>query len=364
MPRFPSVDLVRGAAIALMVLVHFVDNLSPRDDSSSKLYDACYYLGALPAPLFAFVSGFSFSLWVRAQRAEGRSERAITRTALRRGAFLFAAGLLFNFCIWLPEETFNWDILTLLGASLILLAFARHLEPPVLTVIAVLIVLLSPALRAVGDFPAYWEDDAFTYDHTPRDLIFGFVANGYFPLFPWLLFPLAGYIAGELDPGRIRAKWKMPAVGAGLIAIAAGAIAWDKVAPGLLARAYADGYTEFPASTPYLLGMLGFCLLSLGCSRSWFDGREPGFAVRHLHRFSRFSLTIYVVHHAAHLWPLWLYGALKNSSDVTAFWRNAINTSLAVGLAVAFLILTAIALRWSDRWKKYSLESLMRRLCG
>ena len=364
MPRYPSVDLVRGAAIALMVLVHFVDNLSPRDDSSSMLYDACFCLGGLPAPLFAFVSGFSFSLWVRAQRADGRRDRAITGTALRRGSFLFAAGLLFNFCIWLPEETFNWDILTLLGASLVLLAFARHLEPPVLTVVAVLILLLSPALRAVGDFPAYWEDEAFTYDHTPRDLIFGFVANGYFPLFPWLLFPLAGHLAGELDSGRIRGQWKMPAVGAGLIAVAAGFVAWGDVAPGLLARAYADGYSEFPASTPYLLGMLGFCLVTLGCSRRVFDSRAPGFAVRELSRFSRFSLTIYVVHHVAHLWPLWLYGAWINPADVTGFWRNAIGTPLAFGLAVAFLILTAIALRWSDRWKNYGLEARLRRLCG
>ncbi len=360
MPRHPSIDILRGLAIALMVVVHFADNLSARGESSSRLYDALAWLGALPAPLFTFLAGVSFHHWIRKQKAAGMKERAITRIAWRRGLFLFAVGLAFNFCLWLPEETFNWDVLTLLGTALVLLASARHLPRSALALIGLSILLLSPPMRIIADYPAYWENETFTYDNTPRDVIFGFVANGYFPIFPWLIFPLAGYLVGGANwSGRT-----LSASGFGLIAMAWIGVAGGEFYPGLFTRYYADGYSEFPASTAFAVGMLGVCFLSLALARRGFDRRRLGWCSRQLQRFSAFSLTIYVVHHAVHLWPLWLYGAWMGQPEITQYWRNAMGTPLAVGLAVVFLTLCAFALPRLERRKNCCLESLMRRVCG
>src|SRR5262245_57100006 len=117
MRRYLSIDILRGLAILLMIQVHFVENLSPREASSAMLYDASEVLGAFAAPIFTFVSGMSFYFWTEKMRTEKRP--GTTRIALRRGLFLFVAGIVFNFAVWLPEDTFNWDILTLIGTSLI-----------------------------------------------------------------------------------------------------------------------------------------------------------------------------------------------------------------------------------------------------
>jgi uncharacterized membrane protein len=55
MRRLASIDVLRALAILLMVQVHFVENLSPRDTSAAVLYGLSMALGLLPAPLFSFL---------------------------------------------------------------------------------------------------------------------------------------------------------------------------------------------------------------------------------------------------------------------------------------------------------------------
>jgi uncharacterized membrane protein len=59
MKRFASIDVLRAIAILLMIQVHFVENLSPREASSAALYDLSEVLGMLQAPLFGFLMGLS-----------------------------------------------------------------------------------------------------------------------------------------------------------------------------------------------------------------------------------------------------------------------------------------------------------------
>ena len=156
----------------------------------------------LAGALFALLLGLSFSLWTRKEESLGRSDGQITKIAVRRGIFLFVLGIALNFLVWLPEGTFNWDILTLLGASLAVLALARKLPPALLVTLCLMVLLFSPPLRTVGDYGAYWEEGYYSYDFTLRDVVCGFFFNGYFPLLPWIIFPLAGHVIGETAFGR------------------------------------------------------------------------------------------------------------------------------------------------------------------
>jgi uncharacterized membrane protein len=371
MKRYLSIDILRAVAILLMVQVHFVDNLSTMAASPSWLYGVSCGLGLWPAPLFALLSGLSFSLWTRKEESLGRSGGEITKIALRRGVFLFALGIVFNVVVWLPEGTFNWDILTLLGASMAVLALVRKLPPMVLVTVCLMVLLISPPLRVVGDYGAYWEEGYYTYDFTLRDVVGGFFVNGYFPLLPWIIFPLAGHVIGEVAFRRRESSaqpdWRLAAAGIGLMAIAALDVALGAQSPDLIAKHYATGFTLYPASTEYILGMLGFSLLCLALLHRWVDRNEritgTGLVLTFFRRYSYLALTAYIVHLAVHLWPLWLYGVWRGQEDPTYYWRQATSTPVALGLAVAFVVLFYFVLIFLERKKKLSVEWWMRWLC-
>src|SRR5262245_40572390 len=166
-----------------MVLVHFMENLSGADWAPA----------GMAAPLFTFLTGVSYRLWVNAQEARGKDDSEITKVSIRRGLFLFVLGFAFNVLVWLPEDTFNWDVLTLIGASLLLLTLVRNLPLPVPVVMAAAAFVLGPVLRALTDYPSYWTEGHFECDLTPEDVLFGFLSNGFFPIFPWIAYPLTGF---------------------------------------------------------------------------------------------------------------------------------------------------------------------------
>ena len=53
--RYPSIDVLRMIAICIMVIVHFVENLSGLGH---------YVPGGFAAPLFSFLVGASYYLWL------------------------------------------------------------------------------------------------------------------------------------------------------------------------------------------------------------------------------------------------------------------------------------------------------------
>jgi uncharacterized membrane protein len=371
MKRYPSIDILRAIAILLMVQIHFVDNLSSKSASPTWLYDISCALGVWPAPLFALLSGLSFSLWTRKEESLGRSDTEITKIAIRRGVFLFVLGIAFNFIVWLPEDTFNWDILTLLGVSMAVLALVRKLPPSVLIFICLMVLLISPPLRTVGDYSAYWEEGFYHYDFTVRDVVGGFLVNGYFPLLPWIIFPLAGHTVGEAAfghrAGSARPVPGLAAAGISLLLLSAIGVAVGAKAPYLIAKYYTTGFTMYPATTNYILGMLGLTLLCLAVLHRWIDRDErvtgDGAVLAFFRRYGYFALTVYILHHMVHLWPLWLYAVFTGKEDPTAYWRNATSTPVALALTAAFIVLCYFGLILLERHKKLSVEWWMRWLC-
>ncbi|MCA8988855.1 MAG: DUF1624 domain-containing protein, partial [Planctomycetaceae bacterium] len=173
--RYLSIDVLRMMAIFVMVLVHFAENLA----------GTILPIAGLGAPVFAFLSGCSYKLWLAGVERKQIPENEIFRISMRRGLFVFSVGLLFNVLVWFPEEIFNWDVLTFIGAALIFLNLTRRLPLQVLIAIAVVALLISPFLRAMADYNSYWQQLYFDPDMTLPDVVIGFLAVGYFPFFPW-----------------------------------------------------------------------------------------------------------------------------------------------------------------------------------
>jgi uncharacterized membrane protein len=346
-----------------MIVVHFAENLS-----GSTL--AGWLPGGTAAPVFALLSGVSFRLWLRGQEHRGVSESIIVKRAIRRGLFLLGLGFAFNVLVWMPEDTFNWDVLTLVGASTLFLTAARHLAPAVLAAIATAVFAAHPFLRESSDFSSYWTSGYFDPDMTLTDVLLGFFVNGYFPFFPWIIYPIAGFLAADVafpETGNaLASKRSMIVFGAalaiaGLLGLKLRVFASERVQTYFL-----QGWTMFPPSVEYVCWTLGCAVLSLALAHRYLDETKWLHSESRILAFartlSRHSLSIYLLHHIVHLWPLWLYG-VATGHEATHYWRQAFTDAISVPLAFVFIFACHGFFRWLDRHEYPTVERLMRWLC-
>ncbi len=371
MKRHDSIDVLRAAAILLMVQIHFTQNLATDLAGDGLLSYGSRALGMIPAPLFTFLAGMSLRLSLSRCPGDGRAGEEFALRHLRRGILLFFAGLMFATLVRMPDQVFGWDILPFIGASLLVLYAMRRLSPGALSLTALFVVAISPPLRILSGYAAHWPTgEKYLYAFTLRDVAWGFVANGYFPLFPWLVFPLAGFLAARvflLDEPEGRA-WRraLPVVGLALIAIS---IAATRVGTQLDGpwQWYASAVRFYPATTTFVLKVLGLILCAFWALHLRLDRRADarfpflGF----LRRYSRFSLTTYVIHHAVHLWPLLLAAYLQGLPDPWHYHGTVTTTRTALILAVAFILLFyGVLVAWDRRGGRYSFEWLLKKFAG
>jgi len=359
---------MRAIAIILMVEIHFVENLSPRASPWKWLYDVSGVLGDLPAPMFTFLVGLSLWLWLRRDEAKGVEPARIRRRVMRRGLFIFLSGLAFAAAIWRPAGLFDWDILTLIGASTLILFPMRRLRPWVFVAVALLIVAAAPPLREMSGYARHWNDGEYEYAFTLRDVLLGFTLQGCFPLLPWLVFPLLGFATGKAFYGGKGARLSpaMPVLGMVVLSLS-GLLLAAASRHGAALGAYAEGLSFYPASTPYALGMLGAILVALWLLDLWLDrGATPpsGPVFSFFRRYSGFAFTAYVVHHAVHIWPLYAF-ALWRGLPLEAYYENAMDTGSAFALFVLFTaVFYALLVRWERAGARYSFERMLRRFAN
>jgi uncharacterized membrane protein len=368
--RQASIDVLRATAIVLMVVVHFVENLSGWHGQPGSVFTGVHGMWWLPtgfaAPAFTFLAGVSYRFWLDAQRQRGRPADALAKATVRRGLFLIGLGFAFNVLVWLPEDIFNWDILTLIGCALLALEALRRAADGVLLLAATASVAVAPAMRIVCDYPSYWTGGFFDYEFTVADVVLGWLVTGYFPVFPWLAYPLAGF---ALAPGLLlNEPAQQPArgflMGLGLMAGAAILVAAWPALPTAVTGGATAAWTMFPASTAYVSGTLGCMIAALAVLHRLLDG-DPArcrWLVAWAGPLSRHSLSIYLLHHVAHVWPLWAAGLIAGG-DASAFWQVAMPPAASLALALAFLLAAAVVCRWADGRRLPTAESLMRWLC-
>ncbi|HBH53954.1 MAG TPA: hypothetical protein DDY91_18875 [Planctomycetaceae bacterium] len=361
--RHSSIDLLRTLAIILMVLVHFVENLAGQQSR-------VWLPTGLAAPLFAFLSGFSHWLWRHSLESRRTSLSEISRRAVRRGLFLIGLGFAFNVLVWMPEDTFNWDVLTFLGFSLLILECLHDQPRFVWLVTAGGAYAIAPLLRKLADYDGYWTLGWFDPELTLSDTFMGCLATGYFPLCPWVVFPLVGYTVADLlaehrEQERPTLR-RLGFLGGGLFLAGVLVAWWSSRLPSRLPNSLLRGWTMIPPSLEYVIGMLGLVLLSFSSSRRAIDltshRRLPPWLAQICTTFSRHSLSVYLLHHVAHLWPLWLIASFQGN-DTTTLWQQATSPAIAILLAVGFLVTCYGALRWADETGLPTAESVLRWLC-
>src|SRR5580658_10043004 len=93
--RLAWIDWMRGLACVLMFQTHCYDSWLSPGERQSKFFMYSQLGGTFPAPLFLFLAGVSFALVTEKLRTKNLPPAHIARTTIRRGAEIFAFGLLF-----------------------------------------------------------------------------------------------------------------------------------------------------------------------------------------------------------------------------------------------------------------------------
>ena len=201
--RYPEIDLLRGIAIVMMIVFHFVFDLAFLRIVPFDVSDGFWrYFAYATASLFLLVAGISLAI-SHARAASRIHGRALTVKFVKRGAGIFCCGLLVTLATWwyLQEGFVIFGILHLIGVAVMLspLFFRFRTWNAAIGIAFILLgwilaTIPGPAgLMVFGIHPlTFWSVD-------------------YTPIFPWMGLVLIGMAAGEFAyPGGER-RWTLPA---------------------------------------------------------------------------------------------------------------------------------------------------------
>jgi hypothetical protein len=199
------------------------------------------------------------------------------------------------------------------------------------------------------------------------EILKGYFVSGTFPIFPWIAFPLIGFVIGRrIVTGQI--KQDLPFLHLiGLLLIFLGAtISYCSIfRPGSSPISdYIAPLSLYPDSITLFYLQTGVGLVLFASLYYYYDGRETaaphtGLFVTWYKRLSRYSLTVYFLHWLLVCWPLWIVYFITERF----LGQDAMGPFPAFLLGLAGVALFLMGLKaWERHGGKYSLEWGLRRI--
>jgi uncharacterized membrane protein len=375
MRRLDSIDILRALCIVGMFLCHFVIYTSrPGEGDFPEInFIADQIIGNWPAALFLFLSGASFALSTQRQLAAGKSPTEVRNRGLRRGAILFLVGLAFEAGVWSPSDVFDWDVLTTIATALLLLPLLHRAPAWVFVTTAAALCLAGPVLFSAWDGASMWEqaDDFQPTAFTPRYILVGYLVAGYFPVIPWVGYALVGYavgrrfLCGETHEGQ---RAHLAFAGAALMSLGLGLALINAVfQPAAGLETFVSKFNFYPLSPSLFLFNMGLALSTFALLHAAIDQRPAERPFLGFFRVvSRYSLTLYVVHHILLVVPQRIAGVvLEGDQFAFVYSQEVIPPPISLGLAVLAVPVFFWLCRLWDRAKgRFSLEWFLARLAG
>jgi len=386
MERQDFVDVLRAVALMSMLTCHFPIFLSSGEGNDAMLYFLSNHLlgGDFGASWFLFLSGLSQVL--SANKRSGNAEPDVKRAVIR-GVVIFIIGLLFLLIVQGYEEIWDWDVLTLIGATTIILIPCRNAPSWLLLLVCSIIFLITPWLRSFIDITPFYggkfENVAWISNYLPNflidplkeyqgaatvlDNIIGFFLIGQFPIFPWIIFPLIGYVVGRRVTQNLLAADSPFIVIIGAMFTFMGlltAYAGSKKTLFSVANDYIVPLSFYPNSFSMIMLQTGVLLLLFITLWRIFDAKRasketPGIFLTYCRQISKYSFTIYVSHFVV------IFVSLRIIQAITGkyYLRDLVNTPIAFALSLLLLALYYPLLKvWDRAGGKYGMEWLLARM--
>lgn len=328
--RLAYIDWMRGLACLLMFQTHCYDSWLGGTARKSKFFMYSQLGGTFPAPLFLFLAGISFALVTEKLWQKNLPASQIARSTIRRGAEIFAFGLLFRlqeYVVawgWAPKtDLLRVDILNTIGLSMMLMgtvcwivgvitwrekqnaddpSLPRPLrqEPgtiprPLLVFsaasAALLISLLTPLLWTTWR-PRWLPWPLESYVDGVHNL--GVPQAGLFPVFPWAGFAFAGLAAGFI----LQSQWARNREARVLFSLGIAGVVLIEFSRWLDAQPHQfyPVYDYWHTSPSFFLIRVGMLMVILTAGYSWCRWGAAQWGFSPLIQLGQASLLVYWVH--------------------------------------------------------------------
>jgi uncharacterized membrane protein len=302
---------MRGLACVLMFQTHCYDSWLSPEARKTAFFMYSQLGGTLPAPLFLFLAGISFALVTDKLVQKGVIPGQIARITIRRGAEIFAFGLLFRlqeYLIawgWAPwTDLFRVDILNTIGVSMMLMGVMCWIVLALdgekthqfqLGIAAAMVALGIPVLT-----PPLWTTWRLNWLPWPLQSYVNGVHNlgepqaWLFPIFPWAAFAFAGLAVGFLLQSEWTRKHEAQVfLLAGVVGVfLIQAARWLDAQPRQLYHTYDFWHT----SPNFFLIRVGLLLIILCASYAWCRWGAGQWGFSPLIQLGQASLLVYWVH--------------------------------------------------------------------
>lgn len=313
--RIVAFDLARGLAVLFMVLVHVLGHYGNDSAWASPIGQVVIFFGGpTAAPVFMFLMGASLAF----------SRRSTPRDVARRGLWLLALAYTLNvlrgglpaslglatryvtesqIAPYTPATLMTIvDIHQLAGLALFVLAGLVWLAPRARLPLPGLAVALAVVVGLVS--PALW---GRTSGVAPLDLglalLWGTDWNVFFPLFPWLVYPLVGFVYGRFVTGGAEPRRAIRRAGAGGLAL--GLVGAALIATRGAPIAVTDYWRQAPA---VLLAIVGLVVAWLALADLVVERIRPRVVVAVLEGWSGRVTSMYCLHWILIGWGVGLVG--------------------------------------------------------
>jgi len=190
--RIKYIDSLRAVAIILMFYAHLLPHYT---EIGTSINFAERLFSSLAAPIFLFLLGINFK------------RTSTFYKTLQRALIVFGLASIIDLFIWGIYPFYSFDVLYTIGFSLLFLQLITRFNNGVKIGLLILLFLATVFLTVQNQYELTLSEPYLGQEYYIFDVAFNLFINGWFPLIPWLAFPLLGHLAQKLSFDHIAIRF-------------------------------------------------------------------------------------------------------------------------------------------------------------